>query len=209
MSRPGCRRRRNPAGSVSRGSVYDQIRNKLSLSFRSLGEQSFKNIPQPVRTFSITESAETGALPSPHRWRKGVHLLKWLAVPALVAIAAGYWFYPRVPLATRNGLYAGPICYGPTRIEPARCYRAQGILNAGKLTGQWHGRPPVATVFLSGEVADSGGADIRLHADDADGARVADMTLAGALRDGHLYASGTVEPEHKITRTVTLDWQRQ
>jgi class 3 adenylate cyclase len=198
-----------PGGICISGSVYDQIRNKLSLSFRSLGEQSFKNIPQPIRTFSITESAETGALPSPHRWRKGVRLLKWLAVPALVAIAAGYWFYPRVPPATRNGLYAGPICYGPTRIEPARCYRAQGILNGDKLTGQWRGRLPGATVFLAGEVSDSGGADIRLHTDDADGARMADMTLAGALRNGHLYASGTIEREHRITRTVTLDWQRQ
>ena len=62
---------------------------------------------------------------------------------------------------------------------------------------------------LAGEVSDSGGADIRLHTDDADGARMADMTLAGALRNGHLYASGTIEREHRITRTVTLDWQRQ
>jgi len=38
-----------PGGICISGSVYDQIRNKLSLSFRSLGEQTFKNIPQPVQ----------------------------------------------------------------------------------------------------------------------------------------------------------------
>jgi class 3 adenylate cyclase len=198
-----------PGGICISGSVYDQIRNKLSLSFRSLGEQSFKNIPQPVRTFSITESAERGALPSPRRWRKSVGPWQWLAAPALVAIAVGYWFYPRAPLAIRNGLYGGPICYGPSRVEAARCFRAQGILNGGKLTGQWRGRPPVATVVLTGEVSDSGAADIRLHADGADGARIAEMTLAGALRGGHLYASGTVERQHVTVRTVILDWRRQ
>src|SRR5262249_7218192 len=36
-----------PGGICVSGSVYDQIRNKLSLSFMSLGEMSFKNIPQP------------------------------------------------------------------------------------------------------------------------------------------------------------------
>src|SRR5271155_5351426 len=45
-----------PGGICLSGSVYDQIRNKLSLSFQSLGEKSYKNIQQPVRTFSITES---------------------------------------------------------------------------------------------------------------------------------------------------------
>jgi eukaryotic-like serine/threonine-protein kinase len=53
-----------PGGICISGSVYDQIRNKLSLSFQSLGEMSFKNIQQPVRTFSITEAEGCGALPS-------------------------------------------------------------------------------------------------------------------------------------------------
>src|SRR5205823_6684643 len=42
-----------PGGVCISGSVYDQIRNKLSLSFKSLGERHFKNIPQPVRTFTL------------------------------------------------------------------------------------------------------------------------------------------------------------
>jgi class 3 adenylate cyclase len=50
-----------PGGICISGSVYDQIQNKLSLQFRQLGEQTFKNIAQPIRTFSITDS-EDGAL---------------------------------------------------------------------------------------------------------------------------------------------------
>lgn len=78
------------------GSVYDQIRNKLSLTFASLGERSFKNIPQPVRTFSIVGTDNHGVLPSP----KGilpagrVRIRNWsAAIALLLAIAGGYWAF--------------------------------------------------------------------------------------------------------------------
>src|SRR3984893_15868499 len=53
-----------PGGICISGSVHDQIRNKLSLSFQSLGERNFKNIQQPVRTFAISESEGGIVLPS-------------------------------------------------------------------------------------------------------------------------------------------------
>src|SRR5271156_5003526 len=53
-----------PGGICISGSVHDQIRNKLSLSFLSLGEKSYKNIQQPVRTFSILEADGSSAIPS-------------------------------------------------------------------------------------------------------------------------------------------------
>jgi len=52
-----------PGGVCIAGSVYDQIQNKLSLHFRQLGEKSFKNIAQPIRTFSI-EDTSPGLVPS-------------------------------------------------------------------------------------------------------------------------------------------------
>ena len=153
-----------PGGIRISGSVYDQIRNKLSLSFRSLGEQTFKNIPQPVRTFSITESAEQGVLPTPHFIRYRIGALKWLAVASalLIVLALGYWVYSNSQSGVQDGLYAGPICYGPGRDEPARCYRAQAILSDGKLTGRWPGRNPGVTVFLSGEVSATQAVQIEL-----------------------------------------------
>src|SRR5215471_703667 len=53
-----------PGGICVSGSVFDQIQNKLSLQFRQLGEKSFKNISQPVRTFSIVEGEGAARTPA-------------------------------------------------------------------------------------------------------------------------------------------------
>ena len=50
-----------PGGIRISGSVYDQIQNKLSLGFKLLGEQTYKNIAKPVRTYSIREGAAVTA----------------------------------------------------------------------------------------------------------------------------------------------------
>jgi adenylate cyclase len=85
-----------PGGVCVSGTVYDQIRNKLSLSFVSLGEKTFKNIPQPVRTFSITEAEGHGTLPAPRTAGRGAASrgVKWLVAAALLLVgAAGAWVY--------------------------------------------------------------------------------------------------------------------
>ena len=85
-----------PGGICISGSVHDQIRNKLSLSFKSLGDKSFKNIPQPVRTFSVTEAEGLGALPSPKDEKKS-GAGKWIAAAVIVLLAGGgYWAYSRM-----------------------------------------------------------------------------------------------------------------
>jgi class 3 adenylate cyclase len=70
-----------PGGICIAGSVYDQIRNKLSLSFKPLGDLNYKNIPQPVRTFAIAEAEGAGPLPSPARQ----HLF-WQRRPLIAAV---------------------------------------------------------------------------------------------------------------------------
>ena len=83
-----------PGGICISGSVYDQIQNKLSLQFQQLGEQKFKNISQPIRTFSITD-AEAG----PRRLSGMRHVTKprltagALAIVALLAAGGGYLWY--------------------------------------------------------------------------------------------------------------------
>ena len=57
-----------PGGLCISGSVYDQIQNKLTLQIKQLGEKSFKNIAQPVRTFSISDDGAV-AKPFAMRWR--------------------------------------------------------------------------------------------------------------------------------------------
>src|SRR6202050_1266024 len=87
-----------PGGICISGSVHDQIRNKLSLSFQSHGEMSFKNIQQPVRTFSITEADAHGTRPSPKPRRVKKGQVKWIAAGAaaiIIAAAAGAGYFLR------------------------------------------------------------------------------------------------------------------
>ncbi len=85
-----------PGGISISGSVYDQIQNKLTLQFISMGERSFKNIVQPIRTFSIVEAngAAIPATSTPER-QKGRKLTGIIAaVIALIAVAGGgYWIF--------------------------------------------------------------------------------------------------------------------
>jgi len=64
--------------------VYDQVLNKLSLSFKPLGELNYKNLPQPVRTFAIAKVAGLGVLPSPVRRHQLVS--GWRLRPFVIAI---------------------------------------------------------------------------------------------------------------------------
>jgi len=85
-----------PGGVCIAGSVYDQIQNKLSLHFRQLGEKSFKNIAQPIRTFSIEDTSTEGiAYPGMRRAsRRKLPVAAGAAIVALIALGAGgYWIF--------------------------------------------------------------------------------------------------------------------
>ena len=92
-----------PGGVCVSGSVYDQIRNKLSLEFHSMGERTFKNITQPVRVFSIGDEAELGATraapaaaaaaPAPAPGRSGrLAAIAAVVVGFALAAGAGWWY---------------------------------------------------------------------------------------------------------------------
>ena len=83
-----------PGGICISSSVYDQIRNKLSLQFKALGDRSFKNIGQPIRTFSVVSGDGTGALPTAPRFGGREARMAAVGVVAAAMLAAGgYWFY--------------------------------------------------------------------------------------------------------------------
>jgi class 3 adenylate cyclase/cytoskeletal protein RodZ len=88
----------DPGGVCISGSVYDQIQNKLTLQFKLLGERSFKNIAQPIRTFSISEAdgAALPATPSPPRTAKGVKKIFAAVAGLCILIAVAgltFWLY--------------------------------------------------------------------------------------------------------------------
>jgi class 3 adenylate cyclase len=91
-----------PGGICISGDVYDQIRNKLSLSFKFRGEQNYKNIPRRIRTYCITQAEDQRTLPGapPLLERRGVaKMLGGGAAIACIApfVGGAYWFYTGSP----------------------------------------------------------------------------------------------------------------
>lgn len=86
-----------PGGICISGSAYDQVRNKLSVSFEDIGPQQVKNIAQPVPAFrvvarpvTIMETTETPVTLG--RWRR----LTVVAAVAVILAAGGIaWWWPR------------------------------------------------------------------------------------------------------------------
>jgi class 3 adenylate cyclase len=116
-----------PGGICISGSVHDQIRNKLSLSFQSLGERSYKNIPQPIRTFSVTESEGGGTLPSRKADSGAGSAAKWIAAAVvLLLLGGGYWAYSvnERNKAERAGAMAAPAT--PTSPPPPAAPKPTG-----------------------------------------------------------------------------------
>ena len=78
------------------GTVYDSIKNKLSLSYESLGEHTVKNIKEPVRVYRMRIGPEAVVKTVPRRWHKAA-----LAAVAVLVVVAGAWalwnFYFRPP----------------------------------------------------------------------------------------------------------------
>jgi len=223
-----------PGGICISGSVHDQISNKLSLSFRSLGEMNFKNIQQPIRTFSITEAAGMGALPSPQPRGAASRWGKWLAL-AVLLLAAGYWSYtvkerikadsvrpnataqpdlkPQPDHATTlhpgpfDGVYAGPICYGETPNERERCYPAEGIVSGTKITSEWTmGHAKKVNMRLAGHVTRSGDVQVEIEMrSGADGSRLSTIDLSGAVNAGLINLKGSF----RKGRPATLSWRKK
>jgi class 3 adenylate cyclase len=280
-----------PGGICISGSVHDQVRNKLSLGFLSLGEKSYKNIQQPVRTFSITEAEGAGVLPAAKPTQAGGSggAAKWIAAGAVLLLlllaGGGYWVYssnqrvkveqpapvaaamppapepakpavekaatvqsapapnaappvgqpeakkattpraaaPResappgavaavapsaanaVSASPNDGVYSGQVCYGQTRKEPQRCYRAEGTIRGGTITGQWLVAPEAGIMmFLKGDVDASGGVTIEMHSQKPDGSPVATINLTGTLHDQTIDASGSF----LRGRPATLNWRK-
>ncbi|MGZ3739951.1 MAG: adenylate/guanylate cyclase domain-containing protein [Bdellovibrionota bacterium] len=54
-----------PGGICLSGTIYDLVSNKVSHSFTPLGKLTFKNIPEPVRTYALTEDTGTFKPPLP------------------------------------------------------------------------------------------------------------------------------------------------
>ena len=210
-----------PGGICISAGVHEQIRNKLSLNFTALGERSFKNIPEPVRAYAISSDAQ---VPMSRRW-------VWRAAAVLAVLlmgAGGYWALSRgsatqgvtIPRlsppagdnATRpaapakppgiDGIYAGPVCYGDAPNAKAFCFRAEGTVSGGEISGKWTFANGFATV-MTGTVTADGKVQIELQGRDSDGKPAGSSRLSGMVQDGRLQANGN----SPAGREASIDWR--
>ncbi|MBV8187432.1 MAG: adenylate cyclase [Alphaproteobacteria bacterium] len=80
-----------PGAIVLSGSVYEQVRDKLPLPFRSLGARTLKNIDRPIPAYRLTATAlaETGATPTLSQWLRRRRVMLGAAAFAGGLVVAG------------------------------------------------------------------------------------------------------------------------
>jgi adenylate cyclase len=83
------------AGICISGTAFDQVKNKLNLGYKYLGEQTVKNILEPVRVYRVLmEPEEAGKVigerkAKPRKWQKPVSIL--VAILIVVAAVVVIW----------------------------------------------------------------------------------------------------------------------
>jgi class 3 adenylate cyclase len=121
-----------PGGICISGSVHDQIQNKLSLDFKLLGEQTYKNIAKPVRTYTINEgtAVTTPAL------RTGWRVLAAITAAALAIAGAGYWGYQQYDTHRAEQLRVDAILTAQLAAQKQATVQAQHAAEEAKREAQ-------------------------------------------------------------------------
>src|SRR5215472_4056929 len=71
----------DPGGICISGTVYEQVRDKLALSYENRSEQAVKNIARPVHVWRVVpDGTPTSARLAGKYWRRGVLSLTGLAI---------------------------------------------------------------------------------------------------------------------------------
>jgi adenylate cyclase len=93
-----------PGGICIAATVYQEVRKKLPLAYRSLGAQRVKNIAEPIAVYAI---AADGARTEPtHARRASLRhpvRLAGILVGLCIAVAALWWLMPRITDAVAPG----------------------------------------------------------------------------------------------------------
>lgn len=108
-----------PGGICISASVFEQVKNKLSLGFEDIGPQRVKNIAEPVPAFKIVPasvSVAPAAPPAPRVGRKRTKALAAaLVLAALVGGAVVWAVFPRGPAPdSLQAIMAGVTIQGTT-----------------------------------------------------------------------------------------------
>jgi adenylate cyclase len=97
----------DPGAVVLSASVYEQVRDKFTLPFRSLGWRTLKNIDRPIHAYSLTAAAlgESEPQPAARPWlRRRPMLLAATAFAGALVVGSG-----TVLLTTGRGILDKPV----------------------------------------------------------------------------------------------------
>jgi TolB-like protein/Tfp pilus assembly protein PilF len=84
-----------PGGVLISGTAYDQMQGKLGLPLDFVGEAHVKNIERPVRSYAVRFG--DSVLAPPGGFSKWALALAAAVLVAVIAGAAGYYFWPKPP----------------------------------------------------------------------------------------------------------------
>ncbi len=81
-----------PGGICISATVHEQVRNKLQVGYDDLGDQTVKNIPDPVRAYRVRldEARADSTKPTGQRWRRLKVAAAYVAA-LLLLVAVGLW----------------------------------------------------------------------------------------------------------------------
>jgi len=163
------------------------------------GKPETSQPPAKIENALPTVASKTGSAKQPGATRAAGRAVTKASGAAGAATGAGPGNF--------DGDYSGPICYGATKMEVARCYKAHGTIKGTKISSQWEmGHETKMIMILTGDVTPAGDVKIEMemHRDTADGERLATIDLAGTVRNGQINTSGTF----RRGRTATLNWHK-
>src|SRR5512136_3027362 len=75
------------------GTAFDHVKNKLNLGYKYLGEQTVKNILEPVRVYQVLMEPEAAGKvigekkAKPRRWQKTVFIVMGILIVVIAAVA--------------------------------------------------------------------------------------------------------------------------
>jgi adenylate cyclase len=103
-----------PGGISISGTAYDQVKNKLPWQYEYQGEQTVKNIAEPVRVYRVVMEPRAGVAQITEEKIPGLKKWKWAGFGAIAflilgAITVGVWhfyFRPQPPSAEVTSVWA-------------------------------------------------------------------------------------------------------